>query len=242
MRKAQLSKEQKENRLKIIEVSYRRKLSHLGSCLSVVDIIDSIYKVKSKKDKFVLSNGHAAIAWYVILEKYGFITEEQIDDLNVHPDRNPGLGIEVSTGSLGQGLPIAVGLALADRSKKVYCLISDGECAEGSIWESLRIAYEQNLSNLIIIVNANGWGAYNKISLPFLVKRLRSFCGRLIKVNGHSQDQIISNLKKLSKNMTNIVYAETNVGQLPFLEGQSAHYYTMNENDYLSAKKVFRYE
>ena len=239
MRNIQLTKEQKENRLKIIEVSYRRKLSHLGSCLSVVDIIDSIYKVKNKNDKFVLSNGHAAIAWYVILEKYGFVSEAQIDGLNVHPDRNPELGIEVSTGSLGQGLPIAVGLALADRSRKIYCLISDGECTEGSIWESLRIAYEQNLTNLIVIVNANGWGAYNKISLSFLIKRLRSFCGQLIKVNGHSEDQIISNLKKITKDKTNIIYAETIVDQLLFLKGQDAHYYTMNENDYLSAKKVF---
>ena len=242
MRKTLLSKEQKKNRLKIIEVSYRRKLPHLGSCLSAVDIIDAIYKVKGKNDKFVLSNGHAAIAWYVILEKYGFVSEMQIESLNAHPDRNPDLGIEVSTGSLGQGLPIAVGLALADRSKKVYCIISDGECAEGSIWESLRVAYEQNLSNLIVIVNANGWGGYNKISLSFLVKRLRSFCGRLIKINGHSENQIISNLRKILKDKTNIIYAETIVDQLPFLKGQDAHYYTMNKNDYSSAKKFFRYE
>lgn len=239
MKNILLNKEQKENRLKIIEMSYRRKLSHLGSCLSTVDIINAIYKAKRDNDKFVLSNGHAAIAWYVILKKYGIVSEAQIERLNAHPDRNPDLGIEVSTGSLGQGLPIAVGMALADRSNKVYCLISDGECAEGSIWESLRIAYEQNLSNLIVVVNANGWGAYNKIPLPFLVKRLRSFCGRLVKINGHSENQIISNFRKISKNMTNIIYAETIVEQLPFLKEQGAHYYVMNENDYLLAKKVF---
>jgi len=163
-----MSKEAKE---RILEISYERKLSHVGSSLSALPIIEEIYNIKKPEEKFVLSAGHSAIALYVVLEKKGILKD--IDKLNVHPDR--GEGIDCSTGSLGQGLPIAVGMALADRNRNVYCLISDGECAEGSIWEALRIASEQKLDNLKVYVNSNGWSAYGEIDQDLLERRLKEF-------------------------------------------------------------------
>jgi transketolase len=131
---------------RILEISYKHNLSHLGSCLTAVDIIDEIYAIKKHNERFVLSSGHAGLALYVVIEKYtkgddlgmvlGINAEDIFNHHGVHPDRCSQCGLDASTGSLGQGLPIAVGMALADRSKNVYCLISDGECSEGSVWGS----------------------------------------------------------------------------------------------------------
>lgn len=146
---------------RILEISYRHKLSHLGSCLTAVDIIKEIYEQKRPEDRFVLSSGHAGLALYVVLEAYGGRNAEEIfNHHGVHPDRCRECGIDCSAGSLGHGLPIAVGMALSDRNKNVYALISDGECAEGSIWEAVRIKKETSLTNLKIYLNHNGYAAY----------------------------------------------------------------------------------
>src|SRR5690349_4790638 len=97
-----LTKEQKKLRLRIMQLSHNSNLSHLGSCLTVIDLIDEIYRTKKRDEKFILSNGHAGIALYVILEKHGFLKEKQIKILNIHPDRHLKHDIHVSTGSLGQ--------------------------------------------------------------------------------------------------------------------------------------------
>ena len=148
---------------RILDISYKNKLSHLGSCFTAVDIIDEIYKIKKPNQRFILSSGHAHLAHAVVMEKYGIIkdAEKNIIKHGIHCERAGGC--DVSTGSLGQGLPIAVGMAMADRNKNVYCLISDGECAEGSIWEAIRISIEQNLTNLFVYLNYNKWGAYREI-------------------------------------------------------------------------------
>jgi len=235
MKKINLTAEQKETRKRIIELSYQLKLSHLGSCLSTIDIIDAVYRVKRNEERFVLSNGHSAIALYVILEKNKIIDLSIIKELHIHPDRNIDFGIHVSSGSLGQGLPIAVGIALADRKKRVFCVVSDGECAEGSIWESFKVIYENKVNNLITIVNANGWGAYDPISLPVLFKRIKGFSLDVIKIDGHNLNKLSSAIKKAGKNNPSIIFAKTTVEQFPFLKGQDAHYYVMKENDYKMA-------
>jgi transketolase len=203
-----LTPEQKKLRIKILELSYKFKFSHLGSCLSSVDLIDAVYKHKNTNEKFILSNGHAGIALYAVLEKYGYFkNSKDIRSQNIHPDRNIKYGIDVSTGSLGQGLPIALGMALADRKKNVYCMISDGECAEGSIWEALRIASENKTYNLKIILNANGWGAYDKIKLPLLIKRLKGFGYSIKIIYGHNSKMILSTLKKRTKKNLSIFFS-----------------------------------
>lgn len=227
-----LSKEQRETRRRILEISHKLHFSHLGSCLSAVDLIDAVYKIKQRDEKFILSNGHAGIALYVILEKNGLIQNSEIlEKLHVHPDRNIDIGIHVSTGSLGHGLPIALGMALADKKRDVYCMISDGECAEGSIWESLRLASELKLNNLKIILNANGWGAYHSIPLRSLFKRLKSFGCNLILINGHDINEAVSILKRKT-NKPLLIFARTKVEQFPFLKEQDAHYYVMNDQDF----------
>ncbi|MEX2013064.1 MAG: 1-deoxy-D-xylulose-5-phosphate synthase N-terminal domain-containing protein [Candidatus Levyibacteriota bacterium] len=235
-----LTPEQKNNRKRIIEISHKLNLSHIGSCLSTVDLIDAVYHVKKRGEKFILSNGHAGIAWYVILENHKFLNSQTIEKLHIHPDRNPELGIDMSSGSLGQGLPIAVGMALANRKNDVYCTISDGECAEGSIWESLRISQENKLTNLKIIVNANGWGGYDAIPSEILFKRLQGFGCNMKKVNGHDTNELIKALKTRNTNGPLVIFALTKVSQFPFLKGQGAHYYTMKGDDYSKAIKLLK--
>jgi len=240
MKKKCFTTNQKKIRRRIIELSYNSKLAHLGSCLSVVDIIDAIYLVKKPLERFILSGGHAGIALYAILEKHGLIQPEVTPTLNVHPDRNINLGIDFSTGSLGQGLPVAVGMALADRKKHVFCVITDGECAEGSIWEALRIIAENKIHNLIIIVNANGWGAYGPVSSALLLKRFKGFGLNVIKVDGHNENKIVGAIRKAMKKGPSVVFAKTSVEQFSFLKGLDAHYYVMHENDYNCAMEILK--
>ena len=195
---------------RILEIAYKHKLSHLGSYLSAVDIIDEIYKSKNKEDIFILSSGHAALALYVVLEKY---EDKNAEELFLkhggHPHRDEDDGIYCSTGSLGLGITVAVSRALADKNKKIHVLISDGESAEGSVWESLRFIQENNLSNIEIYVNVNGYAAYDKVDTKYLVDRLEAFLPSI-----------------------NIRY--TIVNQYPFLRGLNAHYHIMSEEDYKS--------
>lgn len=161
-------------RERILEISVSKGLSHIGSNLSAVEIIDSIYASMGEKDIFVLSSGHAGLALYTVLEKYkGIDAEKLFDESGVHATRNSH--IFCSTGSLGHGLPIALGAALADISRSVYCLISDGECMEGSVWETLRLARDLDAQNLIVFINANGYGGYSEINLPQLKRQIDSF-------------------------------------------------------------------
>ena len=195
---------------RILEIAYKHKLSHLGSYLSAVGIIDEIYKSKNKEDIFILSSGHAALALYVVLEKYeGKDAEELFLKHGGHPHRDEANGIYCSTGSLGLGITVAVGRALANKNRKVHVLISDGESAEGSVWEALRFIQENNLKNIEVYVNVNGYAAYDKVDTKYLVDRLEAFLPSI-----------------------NIKY--TNVNQYPFLRGLNAHYHVMSEEDYKS--------
>jgi len=230
-----LSKDQKDLRKRILDISFKRNFSHLGSCLTVVDLIYMIYKIKKIKDAFVLSNGHAAVALYAVLEKFKKIKDVRISEqLHVHPDRNKNLDIYVSSGSLGQGFPIALGMALADTKRTVYCMISDGESTEGSIWEALSTAVDNRITNFVLIVNANGWGAYSKIALDPIVKKLHGFGAHVIQIDGHNISEIYKAYKKNVKGFK-VVFARTNSNQLPFLKDQDAHYYTMKQEDYKKA-------
>ncbi len=223
---------------RIIDISFKHKLSHIGSCLSVIDILDSIYALRKKDEPVILSNGHAGVALYVILEKY---ENKNAEDLyikhGVHPNRDLSNGIYASTGSLGQGLPIAVGMAIADKSKDVYCITSDGECAEGSIWESIRIASEQKLNNLKVVVSVNGYGAYDKIDVRLLPKRFKAFGCKITEINGHNQEKLHKALRSKSQTKPLVVLANTRVDRLSFLRGLDAHYKVMTEPEYSLALK-----
>jgi len=148
---------------RIIQISKKYHLSHLGSSLTSVNIIDEIYKIKKPDEVFINSCGHAGLALFVVIEKYEGINAEDIylHHGSTHPDRCEKCHIYCSTGSLGMGLPIAVGMALTDREKNVYCLISDGEAFEGSIWEAANVIQKYNITNLKIYINWNGFSAYD---------------------------------------------------------------------------------
>ena len=195
---------------RILEIAYKHKLGHLGSYLSAAEIVDEIYKNKDTDDIFILSSGHAALALYAALEKYeGKNAEELFLKHGGHPHRDEENGIYCSTGSLGLGITVAVGRALANKNRKVHVLISDGESAEGSVWEALRFIKESNLSNIEIYVNVNGYAAYDKVDIKYLVDRLKVFLPTI-----------------------NIRY--TSVNQYSFLRGLNAHYHVMSEEDYKS--------
>ena len=196
----------------VLNLSYKYKLSHIGSCLSAVIPIESIYKVKKPNDPFILSSGHMGLALYCVLEAWGFgKAEDLVKKYGTHPDRDIKRGIWASTGSLGHGIGIAVGMALANRKRNVYVLMSDGECAEGSVWEALRVAGEQKLENLRVAVICNGYSALGKVDVEILEKRLQLFYPTLI--------------------------IKTNLFNYPaWLQGLDAHYLVMNKEQYEEVK------
>lgn len=193
---------------RLLEICYKNKLHHLGSYFSALQIIDDIYSEMNSEDIFILSNGHAVAALYVVLEKYyGFDAQELLNKYGDHPKIDEENKIYCSTGSLGMGLLVAVGRAWANRTRNVFCLISDGEAAEGCIWEALRFAKEQKLDNLKIYLNANGFCAYDTVDVEYLEKRVLAF-NEKVKV------------------------IKTTVEHYDFLKGIDAHYYCMNDEDY----------
>ena len=153
-----------QERIKFI--SRELKLSHVGSCLTAANIISDIYFDKKKDEPFILSSGHAALALYCVLEQYeGKDAEGLYHKHGTHPNRDLSDGIWCSTGSLGMGLGISVGMAIADRSRNVHVLISDGESFEGILWEVANVKFKYDLFNLKIHMNYNGWSATERVSL-----------------------------------------------------------------------------
>jgi transketolase len=176
--------------------------------MSALPIIEEIYAEKKEDEVFILSNGHAGLALYVVLEsKYGIDAKELLHKHGIHPGKDLENKLYCSTGSLGSGLPIAVGHALADRSKNVYCMISDGEAAEGSIWEALRFAYTAKLDNLKIYVNINGMSAYEYLDTEYLINRLKTF-------------------------LPTINIRQSQPVEFSFAKGLLTHYYVMKPGDY----------
>lgn len=188
-----------------LTISYKEKMAHLGSVLSSLPIIWDIFTTKKEEDSFVLSNGHAGLALYTVLEElYGFDAEALFECNGVHPIRSTY--IDCSTGSLGCGLPIAAGIALGNPNK-VHCIISDGECAEGSIWEALRFINDFNVNNLSVYLDMNGLSAYGSIDEALLEKRLKAF-------------------------YPGIIIRRNPLKQFDFINGLNYHYKILNEKEY----------
>ena len=159
----------KELHKRLLKLLFDHNEEHVGSCFTCLDIIDEIFSTKEEEDIFILSNGHAAYALYVILEKYydHIDADELVKKHGGHPNWDEENHIYCSTGSLGSGIAIAVGRAVGNPQRTVHVMISDGECAEGSVWESLRYIEEKNVTNIEIYVNANGWACYAQIDLDY---------------------------------------------------------------------------
>jgi transketolase len=198
----------------IIETSCRASVPHLGSCLSCVDILTAIYwgplnDLTSQPDSrdrghFILSKGHAAPALFQVLARKGFFSSGLLEQLacygedgtifGEHPPAHGVPGIEAATGSLGHGLPIAIGLALAARIKgydkaRFFVLMSDGECNEGSVWEAAMMASAQKIGNILVIIDFNKWQATGRseevLSLQPFADKWKAFGWRVREVDGH---------------------------------------------------------
>jgi transketolase len=216
MRLDELKRTASSIRQRVIELSHCAGTPHLGSSLSCIDILTSLYwsvlRIDPQKpddplrDRFVLSKGHAALALYVALCKRGFFGEEILATYNKdggclaeHPGPHCVPGVEAATGSLGHGLPLGIGMALAARIQKrdyrVYVLMSDGECNEGSVWEGALLAPAQKLENLTVFIDYNKWQATARSNETTALAPLRlkweAFGWRAVEVNGHDFDQLV---------------------------------------------------
>jgi transketolase len=232
-----------ELRRKIAQMVYDGKDGHMPSAFSIVDILEVLYRDYLKfdpknpewpeRDYFVLSKGHGCLALYVMLEKYGFITAQDIamfckpgGILGEHPDCTKVPGVEASSGSLGHGLSFAVGIALGLRlrgmNNKVYVLVGDGECHEGTVWEAANVANNLQLGNVCVIVDWNGSGA-QLMPRDDLPAKWRAFGWETTVIDGHSEAELHAALSKVRfqpQGTPTVIIAKTTKGKgVPMLEG-----------------------
>jgi transketolase len=225
----------KELRRIILEQSKRANVGHIGSCLCIVEIVAAIYgsilRISSPRhpdrDRFILSKGHGALALYATLAVKGWISAADLDQfcgdgsrIAVHPE-NTVPGVDFATGSLGQGICIAVGCALAAKlqrsERRVYCLISDAECNEGSTWEAAMFAAQHRLHNLRVILDWNRQQALgltcDVIDLANLAERWRAFGWTVTEVDGHSIPDLVTALSADPAGRPHIILAHTVFGR-----------------------------
>jgi transketolase len=245
----------------ILEQSKRAHVGHIGSALSVVDIIATLYGRVMRlsdpsdpdRDRFILSKGHAALAQYAALHLRGWIDEDTLNSfctdaslLGVHPE-HPLTGVDYSTGSLGHGLPMGAGAALAarlsDSTRRIFVLVSDAECNEGSLWEAVMFAAHHRLSNLIVIVDANAQQAlgYTRdvLDLSPLEERWRAFSWDASSIDGHdvnAMETAIDGLDTASES-PHVLVARTTFGKgVSFMERQIMwHYLPLSDEQYEQA-------
>jgi transketolase len=207
----------KSEKIRRDSINYRikTKSAHIGSDLSAIEILTTLYhNIMGPKDTFILSKGHGSGALYAVLMDLGKIPEQDYHKLSHHPDINPKYGISATTGSLGHGLSIGLGMAFAS-PPDVYVLLGDGECDEGQVWEAADMAKRLNVGNLVAIVDCNGWQGYKKSqSITTLKSKFEAFGWTTYWGDGHNHDSLIKGIKCPRKNFTpHIVLAETIKGK-----------------------------
>ena len=228
-RELQVETALKKLRRLLLEVATKAKDGHVPSSLSILDILyvmfmefipgtkESINDLN--RNRFILSKGHASLGLYVVLYETGEISESELfsfgrfnSNLGGHPDRNKILAIEASTGSLGHGLPQAIGLALGLRIKKstghVFVLIGDGEANEGSIWESALLANHHKLGNLTCIID-NNLSSENCLAMGSFVDKFQAFGWAALEINGHDHLEIKRALSLRDSNKPIAIIANT---------------------------------
>jgi len=225
--------------------------SHIGSILSIADILAVLYgsilnynssspKWKNR-DRFILSKGHAGAGVYAVLAESGFMSTDKLkthyqngSDLSGHVSHKGIPGVEFSTGSLGHGLPVATGIALAAKinkhSHKVYVLMSDGECDEGSNWEAALFAPHHKLDNLVVIIDRNKLQSIHStedtLGLEPFVDKWQAFGWNVIEVDGHSHEQLLSACESNVVGKPLCIVANTTKGKgVSFMENQVLWHY-----------------
>jgi len=181
-------------REKIIKLAHEYDIHHVTSALSIVEILKVLYEVKRPEDEIILSKGHGCLALYVLLREQGLNPK-----ISGHPDLDPKEGIFCTSGSLGHGLPIAVGKAMVSKYKHFYVIIGDGECQEGTIWESLQLISRYKLNNLTVIIDKNDLQSLSltNASIPVydLEDKLIAFGLGVYVTSGHSETALRSIIK-----------------------------------------------
>ena len=264
MNKLELMKMANEVRKGVITGTYHAKAGHPGGSLSAADIFTYLFfeemninpkdPKKADRDRFVLSKGHTAPGYYAALANRGFFPVEDLKTLRKtgsylqgHPDMKHIPGVDMSSGSLGQGISAAVGMAisakLSNDDYRVYTVLGDGEIQEGQVWEAAMLAGHRKLDNLVVIVDNNGLqidGSVEEVCSPYPIdKKFEAFNFHVINVDGHDFDALDAAFKeaKATKGQPTAIIAKTIKGKnVSFMENQvSWHGVAPNEEQYAQA-------
>ncbi len=256
----------RELRLKIVDTTVYAGGAHVGGAMSMADIMALLYFDKlnirveepewEDRDRFILSKGHAAVGYIPALVMKGFLEEDSLKTFNhfksaygMHPDSLKINGCDASAGSLGHGLPMAVGMSLAAKQLKkdytTYCLMGDGECDEGSVWEAAMSAAHYKLGNLVAIVDRNGCMidglTENVMALEPLDKKWEAFGFHTQVIDGHDIEAL-SKAIDLAKSMVDqpsVIIAKTVKGKgVDFMEGQPQWHYGSMDSDLVAKAKA----
>lgn len=253
----------KDFRRQIVDMVVTGRDGHIPSAFSIVEIVTVLYRDVLKvdgadpewpaRDYFILSKGHGCLALYVNLRRHGFLTDEDISGfckkdgiLGEHPDFTKVPGVEASTGSLGHGLSFALGLTLGLRIKgmdnRVFVLVGDGECHEGTVWEAAHVARNLQLGNLCVIVD---WNESGQQLLPHddLPAKWRAFGWNTVVVDGHDEDELrtaFSSVTFETKAIPSVIIARTVKGKgVPMMEGHGKwHHRVPDEEEYAHIMEV----
>jgi transketolase len=266
MNKLELKKIANEVRKGIVTSVHSAKAGHPGGSLSAADIYTYLYFVemnvdpkepkKADRDRFVLSKGHTAPGYYATLAQRGFFPVEDLVTLRKvgsylqgHPCMQHIPGVDMSSGSLGQGISAAVGMAisakLSNDDYRVYTLLGDGEIQEGQVWEAAMLAGHRKLDNLVVIVDNNGLqidGNIADVCSPYPIdKKFEAFNFHVINIDGHDYDQIEAAFKEAreTKGQPTAIIAKTIKGKdVSFMENQASwHGVAPNDDQYAQAMK-----
>lgn len=264
MNKLELMKTANEVRKDIVTAVYSAKSGHPGGSLSAADIytylffeemnVDPAEPKKADRDRFVLSKGHTAPGYYSALAERGFFPVEDLKTLRHvgsylqgHPDMKHIPGVDMSSGSLGQGVSAAVGMAISAKLSgddyRVYTLVGDGEIQEGQVWEAAMLAGFQKLDNLVFIIDNNNLqidGPIDEVNSPYPIdKKFEAFNFLVINIDGHNFDEIDAAFKeaKATKGMPTAIIAKTVKGKgVSFMENQAGwHGKAPSEEEYKTA-------
>ncbi len=255
-------------REKVLNMAFRGQSVHVPCAFSLVEILSVLYKdflhfnkenpSDPARDYLILSKGHGVMSVYACLEGLGFLKEEDLHNYFKNGSELRGLsesnipGIEVTSGSLGHGLPIATGIALgmklSSKPNRIFCIAGDGEMNEGPMWESMLFAAQHKLSNLCLIVDANQFQAMGKteniLSLEPLKEKFTSFGFECAEVDGHDAGQLKEVIARLlsCKTKPQALIARTVKGKgVSFMENENVWHYTrLNEETYAKALKEVR--
>lgn len=234
-----------------LEMVHNSKASHIGSIFSASDIIAVLYTSgmhvfpdnpnHDERDRFILSKGHAGAGIYAALAEIGFFSKKMLDSycsngskLSGHISHKEVPGVELSTGSLGHGLGVGAGMALAakmeNKTHRVFVLMGDGECNEGSIWEAALFANHYRLNNLVAIIDHNKLQSLdlceNTLELIDIAEKFRAFGWNVQIIDGHDHDQILHAIESKSDYKPMCIVAHTIKGKgVSFMEGQVLWHY-----------------